>query len=62
MAVLFVGVQYFIQKDFVYDNAYSKIIYNLSKPSQSLRSAEVVSEVADGQKNLVSACKLCFHS
>lgn len=59
MADLLAGFQCFIQKDFVYAYAYSEIIYYLNKPSQGLRSVEVFSEVADEQKNMVSAGKLC---
>lgn len=58
MVDLLVGVQCFIQKDLVFACTYSDIIY-LNKPCQGLRSAEVVSEVVDGQKNIMSAAKLC---
>lgn len=59
MADLLVAVQCFIRKDVVYAYAYSEIIYYLNKPSQGLRSTEVVSEVVDGQKNIMSAGTLC---
>lgn len=57
MADLLVGDQCFIQKNFV--DVYSENAYDLSKLSQGLRSAEMVSEVSDGQKNKMSAGKLC---
>lgn len=56
---LLVGVERFIQKDFVRTYAYSEIIYYLNKPSQGVTSAEVVSEAVDGQKNIKSAGRLC---
>lgn len=59
MADLLAGVQCFVQKDFVYAYAYSEIIYSLNKPSQGLRSAQVLSEVVHGQKNIMSAGKFC---
>lgn len=57
MADLLVGDRCFIKKNFV--DVYSENTYDLSKPSLGLRSAQVVSEGNDGQKNTMSAGKLC---
>lgn len=49
----------FILKDSVYTYAYLEIIYYLNQPFQGLRSAEEVSEIVNGQRNIMSVVRLC---